>query len=182
MTIDSHHSSTHPRNHSPALPLARSSILPSLHSSTLPDSGGVYLLLVRVRRAGRIVLRRYTWDIRTGWYVYIGSAQRGWRARIARHLRAKKRLHWHIDYLLRMGNVAAVRIMPGAPRDEEARLARAWSRVRGGTPVAGFGASDSPAASHLVYFRRRVDVERQVLWQQAERCPTNPTGRAVIPR
>lgn len=154
----------------------------SFQSSNLPTCGGVYMLLIRVRRAGRIVLQRCQWDMRAGWYVYVGSAQRGLRARIARHLRAEKRLHWHIDYLLQMGSVVAVRIVPGAPRDEEARLARAWSRVRGGTPVPDFGASDSPAASHLVYFRRRADVEQQVLWQQAELCPTSLTGRAVIPR
>lgn len=177
MTIDSPRSSIHPLIHSPALTLPHPSIRSSFHSSTLPACGGVYMLLVRVRRAGRIALRRHTWEMRAGWYVYVGSAQRGLRARIARHLRAEKRVHWHIDYLLQLGSVAAVKIMPGAPRTEEARLARAWCGICGATPVPGFGASDSPAASHLVYFRRRADVERQALWQQAERCPTRRTCR-----
>ena len=34
-----------------------------------------------------------------GWYAYVGSAARGRRARVARHLAAAKPLRWHADYL-----------------------------------------------------------------------------------
>ena len=34
-----------------------------------------------------------------GWYAYVGSARRGRGARVARHQRADKPLHWHADYL-----------------------------------------------------------------------------------
>lgn len=129
---------------------------------------GVYMLLVRLRRAARIASARRMWQLRAGWYVYVGSAQRGLHARIARHLRPHKRLHWHIDYLLQHGKIAAVKIMPGVPRAMEAKVAQALSSLPAGTPVPGFGASDSPASSHLVYFRRRVDAVRQALWQQAQ--------------
>jgi len=125
------------------------------------------MLLVRVRRAARIASARRMWQLRAGWYIYVGSAQRGLHARIARHLRPEKRLHWHIDYLLQHGMIAAIRILPGAPRAMEAKIAHALSAMPAGTPVPGFGASDSPASSHLMYFPRRADAERQALWQQA---------------
>jgi len=35
-----------------------------------------------------------------GGYIYIGSALNGLSNRLARHLRKKKKLYWHIDYLL----------------------------------------------------------------------------------
>jgi Uri superfamily endonuclease len=34
-----------------------------------------------------------------GWYAYVGSAVRGRRARVARHLAAEKPRRWHADYL-----------------------------------------------------------------------------------
>ena len=36
----------------------------------------------------------------TGTYVYTGSAKKNIDKRIERHLSKKKKLHWHIDYLL----------------------------------------------------------------------------------
>ena len=36
-----------------------------------------------------------------GHYVYVGSALNGLDARIKRHLRKHKKIHWHIDYLLK---------------------------------------------------------------------------------
>ena len=36
---------------------------------------------------------------RKGYYVYIGSAMNGLDARIMRHYRSKKKVHWHLDYI-----------------------------------------------------------------------------------
>ena len=35
-----------------------------------------------------------------GYYVYTGSAKKNIDKRIERHLAKKKKLHWHVDYLL----------------------------------------------------------------------------------
>jgi len=43
-----------------------------------------------------------------GYYVYVGSALGGLASRLRRHLRSEKRLHWHIDYLLRQAAVAQI--------------------------------------------------------------------------
>ena len=43
-------------------------------------------------------LGRYLFPV--GCYVYTGSAKKNINKRIERHLSKKKKLHWHIDYLL----------------------------------------------------------------------------------
>lgn len=132
---------------------------------------GVYMLLIRVRQAGRIMRAHNAWTIVPGWYVYVGSAQRGLRARLARHARRKKRPHWHIDSLLLLGYVVSARVLVGAPRAVEARLARAWARAPGARVLENFGATDSPAASHLIGFSRRAQVVCHPLWRTARPWP-----------
>jgi Uri superfamily endonuclease len=53
--------------------------------------------VIQVGRLGRL-------ELRPGLFIYVGSAlgRGGLRARLRRHLRPKERLHWHIDYLLRV--------------------------------------------------------------------------------
>ncbi len=143
------------------------------------DDSGLYMLLLRVRRAEKIVIHRHAYRLPAGWYVYVGSAQRGLRARIARHLRAHKRMHWHIDYLRKIAEIEAVRTLAGAPQEEEARLARAWCEAAELMPIPKFGASDSAAPSHLVGFRRRAAVLRQPMWQRAAAYLIDPSDRSA---
>lgn len=93
-------------------------------------------------RVGRLGVFRFP----PGRYVYTGSAKRNIEARIARHLSAAKRLHWHIDYLLAAPGVSVSRVRRS--RRAECDLNRA---TRGNIPVPGFGASDCRAGcgSHL---------------------------------
>jgi Uri superfamily endonuclease len=79
-------------------------------------------------------------DFPAGRYVYTGSARRNLAARVARHLSRRKRLRWHIDYLLATGRgrVTAVRLS----RRAECALNRA---TPGAVPAPRFGASDSRA-------------------------------------
>ncbi|MGE5336851.1 MAG: DUF123 domain-containing protein, partial [Gemmatimonadota bacterium] len=60
-----------------------------------------YQLLIEIARPLRCAIGRLgVFDFPAGRYLYTGSARRNLDARIARHLRGIKRLHWHIDYLL----------------------------------------------------------------------------------
>ena len=83
-----------------------------------------------------------------GRYVYTGSAKRNVDARIARHLRHDKALHWHIDYLLTSPGVRVVEVVRS--RRAECELNRAG---RGRILAVGFGASDCRAdcCAHLKY-------------------------------
>ena len=81
-----------------------------------------------------------------GYYAYIGSAMNSLEKRIHRHLSKKKKLHWHIDYLLKCAKVDRVLIRVSTKR-EECFLAKHVSLK--GTPVPGFGCSDCHCDSHL---------------------------------
>jgi len=108
-----------------------------------------YQLLIEVSQALRCVIGRLgAFDFPAGRYVYTGSAKRHIEARIARHLRQKKALRWHIDYLLAAPGVRVVDVVRS--RRSECALNRA---ARGRIPVAGFGASDCGAGcgAHLKY-------------------------------
>lgn len=77
-----------------------------------------------------------------GTYAYCGSANGpgGIRARVGRHLRAGKRMRWHIDHLTGAGRVRAILAEPGG---SECRLfARLRAMPGAGVPVPGFGSSD----------------------------------------
>lgn len=108
-----------------------------------------YQLLIEVTRpvsviVGRLGLCRFP----KGRYVYTGSATRNLEARIARHLSATKKLHWHIDYLLTQAGVNVVGVRRYA--EPECQINRA---MPGTAPIAGFGSSDCRhgCGSHLKY-------------------------------
>jgi len=121
-----------------------------------PGDSGAYHLLIRLSRPLRMRVGRLgVVGFPAGWYVYTGSAMRGLRARVARHRRRRKRLHWHVDYLLRRGRIVEVIVRPSRRR-EECRLNARVAALPGATmPVPGFGSSDCRCVSHLVHFDRR---------------------------
>lgn len=62
---------------------------------------GRYQLLIGLKQPARIRVGALgVCQFPAGWYVYTGSARGGLAQRISRHLRADRRLHWHVDYLL----------------------------------------------------------------------------------
>ena len=74
-------------------------------------SGTTYQLLINVSQPLRCVIGRLSeLDFPAGLYVYTGSAKRNLDARVARHIRRDKPLHWHIDYLLAAPGVAVVEV------------------------------------------------------------------------
>ncbi len=124
-----------------------------------PEAGsqtpGVYLLTVRLPRAAIWRHGAVQTVLRSGWYVYTGSAMGGLEGRLGRHLRTSSVQHWHLDYLLGAGRVVDVQALPGRDPAAECRLAaqvRAWP---GAESVAGFGAGDCGCGSHLCRFARR---------------------------
>jgi Uri superfamily endonuclease len=108
-----------------------------------------YQLLIDVSQPLRCVVGRLgEFDLPAGRYVYTGSAKRNLDARIARHIRHDKALHWHIDYLLTSPGVRVVEV--ARSRRAECALNRAG---RGRILAVGFGASDCRAdcGAHLKY-------------------------------
>jgi Uri superfamily endonuclease len=117
---------------------------------------GVYQLWLELSALVRLTVGKLgTFDFPAGVYVYTGSALGGLEQRLARHQRRRKKMHWHIDYLLRHARI--VRVTTQATRR---RMECSWNartlRLAGAQVVAArFGSSDCDCPTHLVYLGQR---------------------------
>jgi sugar fermentation stimulation protein A len=139
------------------------SIAPSLKSLEVPwrqlrrevRDRGSYLLLLKLAHEARVdigSLGRIRFP--PGHYVYVGSAMQNLSARVARHARRRKKLHWHVDYLRQAASHVVALPIRSSNRGE-CDVARAFAGVLGPGP-AGFGSSDCHCRAHLFW------------------CPTDP--------
>ncbi len=121
---------------------------------------GAYQLLVELRKDQIIAVGRLgTFLFPAGYYVYTGSALSGIENRVGRHLRRRKRAHWHIDYLLERACIIGYAIKESLVR-EECELNRQTLAIPGAeVPAVGFGCSDCGCKSHLVYFAIRPSLQ-----------------------
>ena len=83
-----------------------------------------------------------------GFYAYCGSAMVGLAARINRHLRRKKKVRWHVDYLLEKGRITKV-LSAETNERLECQLAEDLGHAFNNYP--GFGSSDCGCPSHLFF-------------------------------
>ena len=128
-----------------------------------PGARGSYALVLRLDQPTRLDVGRLgTHSLEPGTYVYCGSALGGLRGRIARHLRAEKRLHWHVDYLLRVARIRIADVwVCEAPERLECRLAahlsslpHAFIRCRASAPpTATVRAISSTSPGRMVLIR-----------------------------
>ena len=89
-----------------------------------------------------------------GYYVYTGSAKNELNARIARHIRGRKKMHWHIDFLLRYGRIVKVNRYQNTNL-YECNLNQRTENKHGSKIIAPrFGSSDCNCRSHLIYFEK----------------------------
>lgn len=108
---------------------------------------------IAVRIAGRVV-----GTLSAGIYLYCGSANGpgGLRARLARHMKRRKSVRWHVDQLTTCGEVLGAWVAPGG---NECELVERFSRLK--TPIPGFGSSDcAHCRSHLLVTRYRAASSR----------------------
>lgn len=115
---------------------------------------GTYVLVLRCDAERSVSVGRWgTLDVRSGYYLYVGSAfgPGGVRARVMRHCLLSKRKHWHIDYLRDVATLEEV-WYSHSPERVEHDWAGVLNRMDGSEPVRGFGCSDCRCESHLFYF------------------------------
>ena len=126
-----------------------------------PESGTYALILLSHSTAKVQIGRWREIDLIPGYYIYVGSAfgPGGVQARVSRHYRKKKSLHWHIDYLTHI-------LSPwGAWYSHDTkRLEHTWatffSDMRETSSVPGFGCSDCSCSSHLFQSSEQPDFAR----------------------
>tara|TARA_B100001248_G_C26973808_1_gene271432 strand:- start:101 stop:490 length:390 start_codon:yes stop_codon:yes gene_type:complete len=108
-----------------------------------------YQLFINVKKEINLKvgkLGKFIFPVR--YYVYTGSAKKNIDKRIQRHLYKKKKLHWHIDYLLNNDAVEIIDTMKS--QMTECNLNK---KTTGTIIIDGFGSSDCnlSCVSHLKY-------------------------------
>lgn len=128
--------------------------IPWAHTEREAIDGGGYLLLLHVPHNQSLEVGSLgTCELEAGWYVYVGSAVTGLDARLRRHVRRRKRFHWHID---RLRDIAD-RVVPLPVRSSrriECDLAASVAQLYRST-IPRFGSSDCDCPAHL--FRAGAD-------------------------
>jgi Uri superfamily endonuclease len=110
---------------------------------------GSYILVIELKenktlqigKLGKIFFKK-------GFYLYVGSALNGLEKRVQRHLKKDKKIHWHIDYLLRYAKIISVYYQE-SNKKEECIIAKKLANKLSSIP--GFGCSDCKCDSHLFY-------------------------------
>lgn len=96
-----------------------------------------------------------------GWYAYVGSALSGLEHRIGRHLRASKKVHWHIDYLLASPSVELKEVVVAETGERrECEIATRMHMHLDAIPH--FGCSDCICHSHLFFASHFTELEEEV--------------------
>jgi Uri superfamily endonuclease len=117
------------------------------------DNAGTYALVVfSGERLSLQIGRLGTYEFTPGFYIYVGSALRGLKSRLNRHLNSEKLLHWHIDYLLLHARITEIWYSMSSDR-----LECTWNAIvvglSGAMPfIPGFGSSDCGCRTHLTRF------------------------------
>jgi len=110
---------------------------------------GSYILVVKLKDDLSILIgKKGKSKFYKGCYVYIGSAVNGLEKRIQRHLRDDKKMHWHIDYLLKYANITDI-FYKESTYKEECDIAKGLDKNL--LSIKGFGCSDCKCESHLFY-------------------------------
>ena len=113
------------------------------------NAKGSYVLLIKLPEEKTIAVGKLGPVIfPCGHYTYIGSALGGLNQRLGRHLRAEKKLHWHIDYLLQKARIDGI---VTCETDERTECAIANALSERFESVPRFGASDCRCRSHLFF-------------------------------
>jgi len=118
---------------------------------------GAYVLVIALREPVAFALRDIVHQLSAGQYIYAGSAHGpgGIDARLRRHFRREKTLHWHVDRLTTVAASIRAFALEGGSECEIITRLGGLSGTR--HPIAGFGSSDCRACvSHLL----QAPVER----------------------
>lgn len=138
----------------------------------------LYIVLTCVPRRTRLAVGSLgTVTLERGWYAYVGSAVRGRRARVARHLAREKPRRWHADHLFAAFPARGAWLVDGAAG--ECALAAALAALPGAERrPPRFGAGDCRCAGHLVRFGRRP-LRRDLA---AAACAAGARARGAVRR
>lgn len=122
---------------------------------------GIYAVIVELPKTDDIQIGKRMRDhFEKGFYGYIGSALSGLERRLARHLGNRKRLHWHIDYLLNMATIKEL-VYAETFQKKECLIANILSKKL--PSKLNFGCSDCNCSSHLFFCPSLDDLSESII-------------------
>ncbi len=139
------------------IPIGDSDSIRNLRQPDYRKSAISYQLLIEVSRGCKVRIGKLgKFYFPPGLYVYTGSARNNPTARIRRHLSKKKKLRWHIDYLLGSSYAKVLGMRISAVT--ECKLNQTTS---GSIVVGKFGATDcrNKCRSHLKYLGKNSRIK-----------------------
>jgi len=140
--------------------LTRHDTAPQVPEVALPTEPGTYVLVLWMATPHSLAVgRRMRGDFEAGYYLYVGSALCGLRARLQRYLTGPSHLHWHIDYVLGAASLAEIWYRISLESLEcvwATRLAQSEAVLPSSVP---FGASDCHCRTHLFLAGKRPTPE-----------------------
>lgn len=120
---------------------------------------GCYCLVIKLEKKKNLKIgKKLKFEFKKGYYVYIGSAMNSLESRVKRHLSASKKLHWHIDYLLKYSEV--IEVIYNLDKKVECNLSKELSKNQ--KCIKDFGCSDCNCESHLYYFKNKKEAIEEV--------------------
>lgn len=121
---------------------------------------GCYCLIIKLENDKKLKIgKKHKMEFKKGYYVYIGSAMNNLESRVKRHLSKSKKLHWHIDYLLKHSQI--VEVIYNLDKKVECNLSKEISMNR--EYIKDFGCSDCECNSHLYYFKSKNEAIEEVI-------------------
>ncbi|MCI6774740.1 GIY-YIG nuclease family protein [Methanobrevibacter boviskoreani] len=115
---------------------------------------GTYCLIIELKKSIKTKIGALgKIEFMPGYYVYVGSAMNSIESRVKRHLADDKKLHWHIDYLLKNKDADIVEVIYTlSSRKIECELSDYIKNISDDS-IDSFGSSDCSCDSHLHYFQ-----------------------------
>ena len=121
---------------------------------------GCYCLIINLENDENLKIgKKLKIEFEKGYYVYIGSAMNSLESRVKRHLSKSKKLHWHVDYLLK--NAEVVEVIYNLDKKVECELSKELSKEN--SCIQDFGCSDCECNSHLYYFKKKNEAIDEVI-------------------
>ena len=129
---------------------------------------GSYILVVSIHKNIEIIIGALgKIEFKEGFYLYVGSAMGNSGSttlisRVKRHISpsVNKKIHWHIDYLLKNTHTSiyCIYLIPSLQKIE-CFIANELLRISDGH-INKFGSSDCLCKSHLLYFKDFKSIKR----------------------
>lgn len=122
---------------------------------------GIYILELSSAKNFKVGIKKFS-DIKlnSGFYYYIGSAQKNYNSRLVRHLKKSKTIHWHIDHLTTNAflKINKIYLLENFSKDYECATVNSLEQLQNIVhPLDGFGNSDCKVCkSHLLYSKDEI--------------------------